>query len=222
LDIPILRWHWRWGGGRCNGSAVWKTVGERAAPTEGPRLGSGPRFRLDKPSMPSRRMRLLLTAPRPTRRPMHAARHPAGGRCPHRWIRAVPMPRPLQHPMTSRRWSCGTAGRRWRTIGTSAGSRISYMCHHWTVTQPGGVRAPAGQAGPGSDTGAAGERDKQVTSPRTRRSGAPRWAMHAGPAAASSRVGETGPPGPGLMRSPDGVSVRGGRCLTFGADVTVS
>ena len=34
---PILRRHWRWVGGRCNGSAVWKTVGERAAPTGGPR-----------------------------------------------------------------------------------------------------------------------------------------------------------------------------------------
>ena len=34
---PILRRHWRWVGGRCNGSAVWKTVGERAAPAGGPR-----------------------------------------------------------------------------------------------------------------------------------------------------------------------------------------
>ena len=36
LNVPILRRHWRRVGGRCNGSAVWKTVGERAASRGGP------------------------------------------------------------------------------------------------------------------------------------------------------------------------------------------
>jgi hypothetical protein len=163
------------------------------------------------------------TAPRPTRRPVHAARHPAGGRCPHPGgSGAVPMPRHCIDPMTSRRCSCGTVGRCWRTFGTWAGSRISYTSPTGRLPSQADYVLRLVRQGRESGTGAAGERDKQVTSPGPAAPVCPRWAMHAGPATASSRAGETGPPGPGLMRSPQGVSVERGRCLTFCAGWTVS
>src|SRR5215211_4208005 len=101
--------------------------------------------------------------------------------------------------------------------------RLTHQLHvtHWTVTQPGGLRAPGW-------SGKAGNRAPERRVSMTSRSPPPdpplwcdRWAMHAGQAAASSRAGETGPPGPGLMRSPQGVSVEGGRCLTSVRDATV-
>jgi hypothetical protein len=96
---------------------------------------------------------------------------------------------PLQHPMTSRRWSCGTAGRCWRTIGTSAGSRISYTSpldgYPARRTRCSGWSGKAGDRAP--------ERRVSVTSrsppPDPPLWCGPRWAMHAGPAAASSPSG---------------------------------
>ena len=72
---------------------------------------------------------------------------------------------PLQHPMTSRRWSCGTAGRCWRTFGTSAGSRISYTSPTGRLPSQADYVLRLVRQGRESGTGAAGERDKQVTSP---------------------------------------------------------
>jgi hypothetical protein len=102
--------------------------------------------------------------------------------------------------------------------------RLTHQLHvtHWTVPSQADYVLRLVRQGRESGTGAAGERDKQVTSPGPAAPVRPRWAMHASPAAASSRAGETGPPGPDLMRSPQGVSVERGRCLTFCAGWTVS
>ena len=106
-------------------------------------------------------------------------------------------------------------GRCRRTIGTSAGSRITYLPPTGRLPSQADYVLRLVRQGRESGTGAAGERDKQVTSPGPAALVRPRWAMHAGPAAASSRAGETGPPGPGRMRSLKVLVSGGDRCLTF-------
>ena len=136
----------------------------------------------------------------PSRRSVQAACLPAGGVL-TRVDQGSANAAPLHQPDDLQAMEARAAGRCWRTMGTSAGSRIGYR----SPTDGLSSQATTCSGWSGKARGRAVKRRVSVTCwsrPPGPAAPVPPWAMHAGLAAASSRAGETDPPGPDLMRSP--------------------